>query len=225
MTINPIIKIIRAKKLGVLIRDARVKAGKSLEDCAQAMGLSIDELTAMEFGDKPPTLPEIEILAYYLDIPLEHFWGSEVLEKNGSEKSIDAVEIKQLRQNVIGGLIRQARIESGLSVEELADDMAIAPTSLQAYEEGEIAIPLPELETLSQILNNPMVKFEDQTSQVGNYFVEQRNMREFLNLPAQLQEFVGKPVNRPYLELAIKLSEIKAERLRALAEGLLEITL
>ena len=225
MTINPIIKIIRAKKLGVLIRDARVKAGKSLEDCAQAMGLSIDELTAMEFGDKPPTLPEIEILAYYLDIPLEHFWGSEVLEKNGSEKSVDAVEIKQLRQNVIGGLIRQARIESGLSVEELADDMAIAPTSLQAYEEGEIAIPLPELETLSQILNNPMVKFEDQTSQVGNYFVEQRNMREFLNLPAQLQEFVGKPVNRPYLELAIKLSEIKAERLRALAEGLLEITL
>ncbi len=39
MTINPIMKIIRAKKLGVLIRDARLKTGKSLEECAQAMGI------------------------------------------------------------------------------------------------------------------------------------------------------------------------------------------
>jgi hypothetical protein len=60
---------------------------------------------------------------------------------------------------------------------------------------------------------------------MGSWFVEQRNMREFLVLPKELQEFIGKPVNRPYLDLAIKLCELKVERLRALAEGLLEITL
>jgi len=36
---NPISKLsIRAKKLGVLIRDARITAGRSIPDCAAAMG-------------------------------------------------------------------------------------------------------------------------------------------------------------------------------------------
>jgi hypothetical protein len=47
---------------------------------------------------------------------------------------------------------------------------------------------------------------------------------KFLDLPAPLQDFVCKPVNRPYVELALKLSELSVERLRAIAEGLLEIT-
>ena len=225
MTINPILKIIKAKKLGLLMRDARVKSGKSIEVCAQAMGLSADELTAIEYGDRPATLPELEILAYYLEVPLDHFWGNEILKTDGNEKLFDPVEIKQLRQNAIGALLRKARIETVLSEEELANRAGITVTSLQSYEQGEVPIPLPELEILTQVLNNSMADFEDQANPVGSWFVEQRNMREFLELPNELREFIGKPVNRPYLELAIKLSELKVERLRALAEGLLEITL
>ena len=225
MTVNPILKIIRAKKLGILMRDARVKSGKSIDDCAQAMGLSTDELTAIEVGDRPATLPELEILAYYLEVPLDHFWGNETLKIDGNVKAYDPVEIKQLRQNAIGALIRKARIEAVLSEEELANKAGIAVTSLQDYEQGEVPVPLPELEILTQVLNNSMVNFEDQASPVGSWFVDQRNMHEFLDLPKELQEFIGKPVNRPYLELAIKLSDLKVERLRALAEGLLEITL
>jgi transcriptional regulator with XRE-family HTH domain len=225
MTINPILKIIRAKKLGLLIRDAREKSGKSIEECAQVMDLSTDELVAIEFGERPATLPELEILAYFLEIPLEHFWGNEILKTDGSVNFVDPGEIKQIRQNAIGALIRKARIEAVLSEEELANQAGISVTNLQAYEQGEVPIALPELEILIQILNNSMKNFEDQATPVGNWFMEQRNMREFLNLPKELQEFIGKQVNRPYLELAIKLSELKVERLRALAEGLLEITL
>ena len=89
MTINPILKIIRAKKFGVLMRDARLKTGKSLEDAAQAMGISGEELAAIEFGERPPTLPEVEILAYYLEIPLDHFWGNAVLEGENRATSFD----------------------------------------------------------------------------------------------------------------------------------------
>jgi transcriptional regulator with XRE-family HTH domain len=225
MTINPVLKIIRAKKLGVLIRDARVKSGKTIEECARAMGISADEMPAIEFGERPATLPELEILAYYLEVPLDHFWGNQALKTDGDEKSFDPEEIKQIRQNVIGALIRKARIEAVLSEEELADKAGITVTTLQSYEQGEVPIPLPELEILSLVLNNSVANFEDQEGLMGSWFVEQRNMREFLVLPKELQEFIGKPVNRPYLDLAIKLSELKVERLRALAEGLLEITL
>jgi transcriptional regulator with XRE-family HTH domain len=208
-----------------LIRDVRVKSGRSLEDCAQAMGLSTEELSAMESGDRPPTLPELEILAFYLEVPLEHFWSNEVLKIDSNDKSYDPGEIKQLRQTMIGALIRKARIEAVLSEDELAQKAGIMPESLQSYEQGVVPVPLPELENLAQVLNSSITQFEDQESPVGSWFVGQRNMHEFLELPVELQDFISKPVNRPYIELAVKLSELKVERLRALAEGLLEITL
>jgi hypothetical protein len=40
-----------------------------------------------------------------------------------------------------------------------------------------------------------------------------------------MQEFACKPVNRPYLELAMKLSNMSTEKLRSVAEDLLDITL
>jgi transcriptional regulator with XRE-family HTH domain len=225
MTINPILKIIRAKKLGVLIRDAREKSGKSLEECATAMGLSSDELRAVEFGERPPTLPELEILAYYLDVPLEHFWDNEILKSTGSDRLVDPEEIKQSRQKAIGDLIHEGRVKAALSIEELAQQAGIAPESLQSYEQGDVPISLPELEILARVLNQSIGEFEDHQGPVGNWFAEKRNINEFLDLPQDLQEFVSKPINRPYLELAVRLSELKVERLRALAEGLLEITL
>lgn len=225
MTINPIMKIIRAKKLGLLIRDVRLKTGKSLEECAQAMGLSVDELAAMEFGERPPTLPELELLAYYLEIPLDHFWSNEILKTDGSDKSVDAADIIQVRQGVIGDMIRKGRIKAELSIEDLAQKTGIKTESLQSYEQGKLSISLPELEILAQVLNNNIGDFEDSQGPVGSWFNEQKNIRIFQDLLPELQEFVGKPINRPYLELAIRLSELKVEKLRALAEGLLEITL
>jgi len=225
MTVNPVLKVIRAKKLGVLIQDARQKKGKSIEDCARAVGIPANEMTAMEFGERPPTLPELEILAYTLEIPLEHFWENTVLNNDGSEKQVDPEEIKQFRQKVIGALIRKERIGALLSTEQLAEMAGVEVTTLEAYENGDQAVSLPELESIAQLLNSSIAAYEDQESQVGGWFVEQRSMQEYLNLPKMLQEFVGKPLNRPYLELAVKISELKAEKLRALAEGLLEITL
>jgi transcriptional regulator with XRE-family HTH domain len=225
MAINPILKIIRAKKIGVLVRDARLKSGKSLEECAQAIGVSTDELTAMEYGDRPPTMPELEMFAYLMELPLDHFWGNEVLQADGKEGSIDPAEIKQIRQNMIGALLRKARIEAELSIDDLADRAGLEGDVLESYEKGEQAIPITELEVLANAMSQSMDRFEAHEGKVGDWFSEQKNMREYLALPRELQEFIGKPVNRPYLELAIKISEIKAEKLRALAEGLLDITL
>jgi hypothetical protein len=50
-------------------------------------------------------------------------------------------------------------------------------------------------------------------------------MQKFLELSEEMQNFVRQPVNRPYIELAMKLSSMSREKLRAVAEGLLDITL
>jgi transcriptional regulator with XRE-family HTH domain len=112
MTINPILKIIRAKKLGILIRDAREKSGKGNEDIARAMGILPDELRAMELGERAATLPEIEMLAFYLDLPLQHFWENEVLKPDDSELAYSPDEINATRQKAIGELIQQGRTQA-----------------------------------------------------------------------------------------------------------------
>ena len=54
---------------------------------------------------------------------------------------------------------------------------------------------------------------------------DQKSVQQFLELPKELQDFVCQPVNRPYLELAVKLSSMSTDKLRSVAEGLLDITL
>jgi transcriptional regulator with XRE-family HTH domain len=93
---------LRAKKLGVLIRDARLAAGKSIEDCARILELSETTFNAYELGDASPSLPELELLAYYLNTPLEHFWGDRSLSVDSrSARKID-FQLVALRQRMIG---------------------------------------------------------------------------------------------------------------------------
>lgn len=225
MTANPILITIRTKKLGVLIRDARLATGKSLDECAQAVGVTPDRFEGYELGVEPPSLPELEILAYTLRVPLEHFWGNERLKKNGKVVTLDADQVKTLRQKMIGALLRKVRIEGKITLETVASKTGLGLEKLEQYELGEAAIPIPELESISQVLNSSIFEFQDRHGPVGNWFVEQKASREFKDLPVDLQGFVCKPINRPYLELAIRLSEMSVEKLRSVAEGLLEITL
>lgn len=226
MTVNPLTLSIRSKKLGVLVRDARLATGKSVEECARAIGVSAGVLDEYELGEKSPSLPELEALAYSFNIPLEHFWGEKTLSRRIEHRLKSNLEqIVALRQRMIGAQVRKARREAGLSLEELAKSAWSSVTLLEAYELGEMPIPLPDLEVLSGLLNCSIKDFQDQRGPVGAWAIEQRNVQEFLTLPPELQDFVSKPVNRPYLQLAQRLSEMSVDKLRAVAEGLLEITL
>jgi len=226
MKINPMAAKIRAKKLGVLIRGVRQSLNVSLEACANLMGTTPETLQAYEYGEQSPSLPELEILAYSLRVPIDHFWGqtafpSELLPT----RQLDSAKIIGLRQKMIGVMLHQARAQAGLSYTELADAAGVAAEKLETYELGLEPIPLPELEALAAVLDLPMRDLQDRAGPVGVWFTQQRLMRDFQELPADLQAFVCKPVNRPYIELAQRLSEMSVEKLRSVAEGLLEITL
>jgi transcriptional regulator with XRE-family HTH domain len=214
---------IRAKKLGILIYDARLASRRSAEECAQTLGITPEKFKQYEAGDISPSLPELESLAYYLKIPLDHFWGGQSLsEKQG--RSITSDRLIPLRQRIIGALLRQARSKGNLSLKELAQKTGMNEEDIKAYELGEKPIPTPDLETLIASTNSHLDEFLDKNGPVGVWRAEQISVEKFLGLPTDLQEFVCKPVNRPYVELALRLSELSVERLRAIAEGLLEIT-
>jgi hypothetical protein len=52
----------------------------------------------------------------------------------------------------------------------------------------------------------------------------EENFLKFQGLPDEVRKFVLSPLNLGYLHVAMHLSEMPAERLRAIAESLLDIT-
>jgi transcriptional regulator with XRE-family HTH domain len=216
---------IREKKLGLLIRDARMAERRSIKECADAIGVKPGLFRAYEEGRRAPSLPELEALVYYLKLPISQFWGREIRSDSSSAESLDTARLIALRQRMIGALLRQERNNVNMSIRHLAAETGIKQARLNSYELGERAIPVPELESILSILGSRIETFFDQNGPVGQWMTSQRALQKFLELPEEMQNFVCQPVNRPYLELAMKLSDMSREKLRSVAEGLLDITL
>jgi transcriptional regulator with XRE-family HTH domain len=216
---------IRAKTLGALIQDARLAARMSIRECAEAIGVGDSTFRSYESGKKSPSLPELEIIAYFLDIPISHFWGSETLSDNAPATApLDLPRLVGLRQRIIGAMLRQERTTASVSVKSLSQQSGISTRLIKDYEMGEKEIPIPELEVLVTTLGGRIETFLDKNGPIGQWIVQQKAIEDFLELPLELQEFVCLPVNRPYLELALNLSDLSAKKLRSVAEGILDIT-
>ena len=55
---------VRARMVGVLLRDARLSAGRSPEDCARLLHVDAAQVERWELGDEVPSLPQLELLAW-----------------------------------------------------------------------------------------------------------------------------------------------------------------
>ena len=217
---------LRAKKLGILIRDARLASRRSVKDCATAIDVTTGIFKAYEEGRKAPSLPELETLVYYLELPIDHFWSDKSISDAPERVSeLDLPRLTDIRHRMIGALLRQERMNASLSMKSVSEQSGISSRRLKNYEMGERPIPLPELEALLNILGGRVETFFDQGGPIGIWMTQQKAVQQFLDMPVELQNFVCQPVNRPYLDLARKLSEMSTDKLRSVAEDLLDITL
>jgi transcriptional regulator with XRE-family HTH domain len=162
---------------------------------------------------------------YYLKLPISQFWGKEIKSDTPPTEALDTARLITLRHRMIGAVLRQERNNVNMSIRHLSAETGITQAMLKAYELGERAIPVPELEIILAVMGSRIETFFDQNGPVGQWMTSQRAMQKFLELPEEMQNFVCQPVNRPYLDLAMKLSDMSREKLRAVAEGLLDITL
>lgn len=212
----------RAKILGVLIQDARRRAVRSVEQCARALNLTAEQFAAAERGKHVLSLPELEVLAIYLNVPMAHFWSGQTLN---DDPEPDYRALLMLRHKIVGGLLKQARLDAGLSREELGQQASIDAGALNEYELGQKEIPFLHLEELARALDVPIDYFVDEErGPLGRHEAQQEIDRTFQQLPPDVRAFVAKPVNIPYLQTAMRLSEMDAEKLRNIAAGILEIT-
>lgn len=234
--------IIQAKKIGLFIKKIREESSHTELECAQWLNTDLDTYHSMELGNQPPSLPQLESLAYYLKTSFDTFLkGPESLAN--SEYSFTREvndQIVSLRNRVISVMLKQQRIQKSFTIEQLAKAANISIEKLTDYESGTTPTPITQLEKIVDALGG---KLEDFFASTGPFShsteIEQKNgptsitpaivdpvppMQFELDLPEEIKEFVLKPVNRPYLELAMRLSKLEAEKLRGIATSLLEIT-
>jgi transcriptional regulator with XRE-family HTH domain len=216
---------LRSKMLGVLIRDARLNAARTVEDCARLLTVEPSLIEAWEFGDTAPTLPQLELLAYYLDVPVSHFWGMQTIETDKAQKVNAQAEYMQLRDRMIGALLRQAREQVGIELADISEQAHLPLETLQQYELGEVSIPMSELSMLSSIVNRNMDYFLETTSYIGELLKIQEEWKRFTDLDPEIREFAASPLNVAFIKIAITFSKMPVDQLRKAAEGLLEIAM
>lgn len=217
---------VKNRILGVLLRDARQAAGRSVADCASLFNMPEADYEAFETGLRSPTLPQLEILAYVFNVPLEHFWGTDTLAAQRREEDIkDRVpELLMLRQRVIGVKLRQLRQQAGLTVAQVAEKTGISEQEIESVERGSTSYPVNGLEILTRAAQGSLKDLSEGHGPVGNWLQAKEEFNAFLGIPPELREFILKPINRSYIELAVRLSDMEVERLRTIAESILEIT-
>lgn len=215
---------LRAKMLGVLLADARRNAERTVEDCAYLLRVSPEQMLAWEYGEDAPSLPQLELLAYYLGVPISHFWGTETLEsKHGVHVDIQ-VEYISLRTRMIGAMLRGAREELNLSVDEVSQSASIARDRIELYEQGETAVPMHELTVLAGVLKKNTSYFLESSGYIGQWLAAREEWKHFSALPEEKRRFAANPRNIGFLEIAIMLSKMPVENLREVGASILDIT-
>ncbi len=212
----------RAKILSELIQNARLRGGRSVIDCAQVLGLTTEEFSDVESGDYILALPDLEVLAMYLNVPMDYFSGKKSAVE---EHEPDYSSYMNLRQRIIGALLQQARIEVKLSLEDVASQIDADLERITAFEMGDKPIPYFELEALAHLFEVGLDYFSDEEhGPLAKHEAEQKMWHTFKELPPDVKAFVAEPINVSYLHTAMRMSEMGVDQLRAIAESILEIT-
>ncbi len=214
---------LRREKLGKKIRQARKSCGKTLREAAGLIGVSSGVMSSYERGRTAMSLPELELFAYCLDVDPHRFWGE---SDHGSDEPHAAVHprtVRPLRDRMIGALLRAHRREAGLTIRDLAEQSGFPRSRISSYELGARGIPIPELEILSAALGKGV---EDYFSASGPFALHKATHTisgKIRHLPSDLVHFLSREDSEEYVRLAKQLSELPAEKLRAIAEGLLDL--
>ncbi len=217
--------LLRNKILGILIRDARHARGKTQEECATFSSMSASYFSDIEHGERPISLPELESLGFFLNVPVDHFLGNQLLEQDETKQEFATEELLSLRNRVVGVLLRQARLAASKTQKECAQIVGGSGSKISAYEYGNSPIPVAQLEALADFLQVPLDTFRDKAhNPLSKMTPQDETLGSLSHFAPEVQEFLKEPLNADFVQTALNLSKMPTDQLRNIAETLLEIT-
>jgi len=215
-------RILRTKIVGAKLRQIREQKNKTLKETGAYLGISSTVLSGYESGRKAISLPELELFAFHFGVPVQDLYSDKNLPPDNTPQ-INPQRLVTLRQKMIGVRLRTQRNDANLSLREVARAVDIPPSRLSAYELGNRAIPLPELEAILNTLGQSPDEYLDVHGPIGQWIGRNKQQASFQTLSDDMRAFISKPENAPYLQLAQHLSELPNAEIESLAQHLLSL--
>ncbi len=215
----------RGQQIGQHLNSSRENRRLRISEMAALLNISPSRYKAYENGSQTPSLPEMEVLAINLNIPITTLLSHE--EQSPESNAMDpsqTLKFIQLRQRIIATRLKKVLEDAEIPRSDIATALHIKPKELSNYLAGKKPIPIPLLEVLCRIASIAVQSLFGTHGTVGERLSQAERVAGFKQLPADLQDFIAQPINRPYVDLANRLSNLPVDKLRAIAEGLLDIT-
>ncbi len=213
--------VLQRKIIGVLMRAAREKAHRTVNQAAQCLGVTPARLRQYERGTREISLPELELFALYLQVPLSFFLSLESMVEEDVPKP-PSVEEMRIRRSMIGAKLKQARLAAGKTKEETAQAIKRTPAALLRYERGLTDVPITELDQLAHLFKVNLFYFISDDSKVAGRGPVM-DLERLARLPKDVRAFVLDSNNLPYLRMAMKFGDLPIEKLKELGEILLVV--
>jgi transcriptional regulator with XRE-family HTH domain len=217
---------IRNRIVGILVKRARLDAGKSQRECAEFLGCSPSMFSNYERGRRSMSLPQLEALAYLFDVPVENLLDdSRTSSENEPEAAMPVEQIMLLRRKMLAVQFRQCRRTSGLSQRKMGQLLGCSASTVSQYERGKRDIPLAQLELAAAESGQVLAEFlDEQAMPLSQSEQDRQALARLAELAPEVREFVLNPTNALYFRIAMLLSAMKADSLRQIAETILDIT-
>jgi transcriptional regulator with XRE-family HTH domain len=215
----------RAEQIGQRLNKLREIKRLRVSEVAPILGITSNRYKAYESGNQNPSLPELEVLANLLNAPISMLIShDEQPDTSPKMDDVQALKFMELRQRIIATRLRKALDDAAIPRNEIATALGITPKELSNYLTGKKAIPLSILEVLCRVAAIAIQSLFGTHGLVGQQLSQSERIAGFKQLPSELQDFIAQPINRPYVDLSNRLSNLPVDKLRSIAEGLLDIT-
>jgi transcriptional regulator with XRE-family HTH domain len=206
------------------LRLAREMRGKSIKESSQLLGLPSSKLRNYEKGKYVPSLPELESLSYFYNIPLGAILNPELLDQYVNDPDSEQLQsLIKIRTQFIATNLQISREKSGKSAKQISKETSISTSKLRKYENGESYIPLDDLGKIAESLDIDIEELLDNQSPIGLWQKSQKQMQSFSQLPEEIQSFALSKDNQPFISFTKKVKAIGIENLEKLADVIQKI--
>jgi len=143
------------------IQQIRKSRQRSIHDCAILLDISREDYLNFEEGSALLTLPEMELLASFFNVPLSSFFDESIIESTPlSALPREArSSYKDLRHKMIQVKLILLRDEADISLEFLQEKTGISYEDLDSYDSGNKPIPFDHLNRICTCLGQPVKTF------------------------------------------------------------------
>lgn len=209
--------LVERKIIGVMMIAARERAHRTTKQVAQRLGVSTGRMRQYETGVREISLPELELLSLYLQVPLSYFLNFEAKVEEELPPPLQPEKMIKLRA-LLGERIKNVRSAAGKTRDECAEFLGIKPSTLARYERGLGDIPITELQRLAKFVGVNLFYFIVEQKDEQSDLLD---LEKLARLPKDVRGFALDSQNLPYLRMAQKFSDLPTSKLKELGEILL----